>query len=92
MPGNSTCHVQKKLDLQGESMPDFFFQDAQDVVCPVTTVSHIMRDYNIKHVDLLKVSQSFAGFLLQICPRRRVSCQKFRSHYAWLQHQASGSA
>ena len=57
MPGNSTCHVQEKLDLQGESMPEWFFEGAQDVVCPVTTISQIMQDYDIDHIDLLKVSE-----------------------------------
>ena len=55
MPGNSTCHVQEKVSLQGDMMPDFFFADGQDCVCPVTTVSQLMRDHDIKHIDLLKV-------------------------------------
>jgi len=55
MPGNSTSHVQEKVDLQGEMMPDLFFAYAEDCVCPVTTVSQLMKDHDISHIDLLKV-------------------------------------
>ena len=55
MPGNSTIHVQEKVDLQGEMMPDLFFAYAEDCVCPVTTVSQLMKDHDISHIDLLKV-------------------------------------
>lgn len=60
MPGNSTCHVQEKVDLQGEMTPDFFFADSQDCTCPVTTVSQLMEDHGMSCIDLLKV-----GFLQQ---------------------------
>ncbi len=55
MPGNSTCHVQEKVELQGEMMPELFLADAEDCVCPVTTVSQLMKDHGISHIDLLKV-------------------------------------
>ena len=54
MPGNSTCHVQDKEELQG-MMPDYFFADAQDCDCPVTTISKLIHDHGITHIDLLKV-------------------------------------
>lgn len=58
MPGNSTCHVQEKEDLQGEMMTDLgFFEGAQDCICPVTTISQVMRDHAIQQIDLLKVWQ-----------------------------------
>ena len=60
MPGNSTCHVQEKLELQGDVMPESFFADAEDCVCPVTTVSHLLKDHDISRVDLLKVCCSLA--------------------------------
>ena len=43
MPGKSTSHVQEKVDLQGEVMPQLFFADAEDCVCPVTTVTQLMK-------------------------------------------------
>lgn len=55
MPGNSTCHVQEKMDLQGEMMQESFFADAQDSVCPVTTISQLIKDNDLSHIDLLKV-------------------------------------
>ena len=55
MPGNSTCHTQEKWDLQG-SFPEYLFSEAQDCMCPVTTVSALMDEHNIAAVDLLKVS------------------------------------
>lgn len=58
MPGNSTCHVQEKEDLQGELMTDLWlFEGAHDYICPVTTVSQVMRDHAIQHIDLLKVQR-----------------------------------
>lgn len=54
MPGNSTCHVAEKEALQG-MMPAYFFEDAEDHVCPITTISKLMEDYQITHIDLLKV-------------------------------------
>lgn len=54
MPGNSTCHVAEKEALQG-MMPAYFFEDAEDHVCPVTTISKLMEDYTIAQIDLLKV-------------------------------------
>lgn len=55
MPGNSTCHVQEKEELQG-MMPAYFFADAQDCICPVTTVSKLIEDNSIEVINLLKVS------------------------------------
>ncbi|DBB10651.1 TPA: hypothetical protein ACH3X3_007160 [Trebouxia sp. C0006] len=55
MPGNSTCHVQEKEQLQRSIMPDHFFLGSQDRTCPVTTISCLMEKHGICQVDLLKV-------------------------------------
>lgn len=52
--------MQEKLDLQGDMMPESFFADAEDCVCPVTTVSRLLKDHDISRVDLLKVCCSLA--------------------------------
>ncbi len=59
MPGNSTCHVQEKEQLQRSIMPDHFFLGSQDRTCPVTTISSLMEKHNICQVDLLKVQLLF---------------------------------
>ena len=58
MPGNSTCRVQEKEQLQRGNMPDHFFDGSQDCICAVTTVSSLMAQHNISQVDLLKVKSS----------------------------------
>ncbi|KAA6426995.1 MAG: thioester reductase [Trebouxia sp. A1-2] len=55
MPGNSTCHVQEKEQLQRSIVPDHFFLNSQDRRCPVTTISSLMDKHGICQVDLLKV-------------------------------------
>ncbi|DBA81538.1 hypothetical protein WJX77_007263 [Trebouxia sp. C0004] len=55
MPGNSTCHVQEKEQLQRGIMPDHFFLGSQDRTCPVTTISSLMEKHGVCQVDLLKV-------------------------------------
>lgn len=59
MPGNSTCHVQEKEQLQRSIMPDHFFLGSQDWTCPVTTISNLMVKHGICQVDLLKVQLLF---------------------------------
>ncbi len=59
MPGNSTCHVQEKEQLQRGIMPDRFFNGSQDRTCPVTTISSLMEKHGICQVDLLKVQPLF---------------------------------
>lgn len=59
MPGNSTCHVQEKEQLQRSIMPDHFFLGSQDRTCPVTTISCLMEKHGICQVDLLKVELLF---------------------------------
>ncbi len=59
MPGNSTCHVQEKEQLQRSIMPDHFFLGSQDRTCPVTTISSLMEKHGICQVDLLKVRLLF---------------------------------
>lgn len=56
MPGNSTCHVHEKQQLQRRYMAAHFFTNAQDCVCPVTTISHLMDQHGVQEIDLLKVS------------------------------------
>lgn len=55
MPGNSTCHVVEKQELQRGRMADYFFEGTQDCVCPVTTVSHLLEQHHIQELGLLKV-------------------------------------
>ena len=55
MPGNSTCHVHEKEQLQREHMAAHFFNDSQDCVCPVTTISHLMNKCGLHDINLLKV-------------------------------------
>lgn len=55
MPGNSTCHVHEKQQLQREHMAGRFFADSQDCVCPVTTISHLMDQHGTHEIHLLKV-------------------------------------
>ena len=55
MPGNSTCHVHEKERLQREHMAAHFFNDSQDCVCPVTTISHLMDQRGMHEIGLLKV-------------------------------------
>ena len=54
MPGNSTCHTQEKWELQGSS-PEYLFLEAQDCLCPVTTISALMEEHAIAAIHLLKV-------------------------------------
>ena len=55
MPGNSTCCVREKEQLQREHMAAHFFADSQDCICPVTTISHLMDQHGVHEVNLLKV-------------------------------------
>lgn len=59
MPGNSTCLVQEKEQLQRGNMPDHFFLGSQDRTCPVTTISSLMEKHGICQLDLLKVQLLF---------------------------------
>lgn len=56
MPGNSTCHVREKQQLQHQHTAAHFFTDAEDCVCPVTTISHLMERHDSQEINLLKVS------------------------------------
>lgn len=55
MPGNSTCRVREKEQLQHDRMAAHFFNDSQDCVCPVTTISHLMDKCGMHEINLLKV-------------------------------------
>ena len=56
MPGNSTCHVHEKQQLQDQHMAAHFFTNADDCVCPVTTISHVVEQHDLHEINLLKVS------------------------------------
>lgn len=56
MPGNSTCRVHEKQQLQREHMAAHYFTDSQDSVCPVTTISHLIEQHGVHEINLLKVS------------------------------------
>ena len=55
MPGNSTCHVMEKQQLQKQHMAQHFFDSSDDCVCSVTTVSHLIDEHNLQEIGLLKV-------------------------------------
>ncbi|KAL3142502.1 hypothetical protein ABBQ38_002826 [Trebouxia sp. C0009 RCD-2024] len=55
MPGNSTCHVPEKQQLQHQHMAAHFFTNAEDCVCPVTTISHLMERHDLQEINLLKI-------------------------------------
>lgn len=61
MPGNSTCHVEEKEQLQRGEMADSFFEGGQDCMCPVTTISSLMDKCDITQVDLLKVDRHISN-------------------------------
>ena len=55
MPGNSTAHPLEKRQLQADCMEAFRFQSAQLFDCQVETLSHVMQQQGLHHIDLLKV-------------------------------------
>ena len=55
MPGNSTCQVKEKEQLQKRIQSRRYFADAEDLVCPVTSVSALMESHGIQRIDLMKV-------------------------------------
>ena len=57
MPGNSTCCMHEKEQLQRQHMAACFFADSQDCVRPVTTISNLMDQHGVHDIsiNLLKV-------------------------------------
>ena len=55
MPGNSTALPGEKAQLQAAQMPAARFADQQTCSCRVISISDLLSQEKLKHVDLLKI-------------------------------------